>query len=389
MRWMREPRDRLFTSALVALTAADLAYFTAAGVLIGVTPFFAAGPLGAGAAGVGLAVGAFSVTTLVLRPLAGRWSDRYGRRPLLIGGAGLFAILIGGHLLVTDLAWLVGLRVLLGVAEAVFFVAGFAALADLAPPGRAGEALSYSSLALYFGVAGGPLVGQALLGWGGFGWVWVGAALCALVAAVFAARVPETRQPSDAASPPAPLIHPAALVPGLGLFTGVAAGGALFAFGALRAAELGLNAWSVVLLVFGSVVGTCRILFATLPDRVRPLRLAAGALATGALGLVVVAVVPALWGVLVGAAVLGVGTALLTPAVFVAIFAVVPDSERGSAAGTASVFIDLGLGGGPMIVGFVAAAGGISAGFLAAAALATGGAALLAARPRAAGARAD
>ena len=42
-----------------------------------------------------------------------------------------------------------------------------------------------------------------------------------------------------------------------------------------------------------------------------------------------------------------------------------------------------------MIVGFVAAAGGISAGFLAAAALATGGAALLAARPRAAGARAD
>jgi len=195
---MREPRDRLFTSALVALTAADLAYFTAAGVLIGVTPFFAAGPLGAGAAGVGLAVGAFSVTTLVLRPLAGRWSDRYGRRPLLIGGAGLFAILIGGHLLVTDLAWLVGLRVLLGVAEAVFFVAGFAALADLAPPGRAGEALSYSSLALYFGVAGGPLVGQALLGWGGFGWVWVGAALCALVAAVFAARVPETRQPSDA-----------------------------------------------------------------------------------------------------------------------------------------------------------------------------------------------
>jgi hypothetical protein len=77
-----------------------------------------------------------------------------------------------------------------------------------------------------------------------------------------------------------------------------------------------LNAWSVVLLVFGAVVGTCRILFATLPDRVRPLRLAAGALATSALGLFVVAVVPELWGVLAGAAVLGVGTACLTPGVF-------------------------------------------------------------------------
>lgn len=383
MRRMREPPERLFTPAFLALTAADLAYFTAAGVLIGVTPFFAAGPLGAGAAGVGLAVGAFSVTTLVLRPLAGRWTDRYGRRPLLIGGAGIFAVMIAGHLLVTGLGWLVGLRLVLGAAEALFFVAGFAALADLAPPGRAGEALSYNSLALYVGIASGPLVGQALLGWGGFGLVWVGAGLFALVAAALAARVPETRQPSDAVSPPAPLIHAAVLVPGLGLFTGVAAGAGFLAFGALRAADLGLDAWSVVLLVYGAVVVTCRILFAKLPDRVRPLRMAAGALATCALGLVVVAVVPTSWGVLAGAAVLGLGTGFLTPAVFVAIFAMVPSSERGSAAGTASVFIDLGLGGGPMIVGFVAAGGGIPAGLLAAAALAVTGGALLRATPAA------
>jgi predicted MFS family arabinose efflux permease len=383
---MPEWQDRLFTPAFLALTVADLAYFTAAGMLIGVTPFFAAGRLGAGAAGVGVAVGAFSVTTLVLRPLAGRWSDRYGRRPLLIGGAGLFAVLIAGHLLVTDLGLLVLLRLLLGAAEALYFVAGFAALADLAPPGRAGEALSFSSLALYVGIAAGPVVGQALLGWGGFVLVWVGAGLCAFVAAALAARVPETRQGSEVASPPAPLIHPAALVPGLGLFTGVAAVSAFFAFGALRAADLGLDAWSVVLLVFGAAVVTCRILFATLPDRVRPLRLAAGALTSCALGLVVVAVVPASWGVLAGAAVLGIGTAFLTPAVFAAIFAVVPGSERGSAAGTASVFIDLGLGGGAMIVGLVAAGGGIPVGFLAAAALAVAGGALLQARPTAAGA---
>lgn len=70
---------------------------------------------------------------------------------------------------------------------------------------------------------------------------------------------------------------------------------------------------------------------------------------------------------------------------FAAIFAVVPGSERGSAAGTASVFIDLGLGGGAMIVGLVAAGAGIPAGFLAVAALAIAGGALLQARPTAAG----
>ena len=80
-------QDRLFTPAFIALTLADLAYFTAAGLLVLATPLFASGPLGADAVGVGIAVGAFSVTALVLRPWAGRESDRRGRRPLLVAGA--------------------------------------------------------------------------------------------------------------------------------------------------------------------------------------------------------------------------------------------------------------------------------------------------------------
>src|SRR3954466_10252833 len=192
---MQRRRDTLFTAAFVALTLSDLAYFMAGGMLIGVTPFFVAGPLGAGPAAVGLAVGAFSASTLILRPLVGRWTDRHGRRPPLIGGALLFAVLVLGHLVVTHLAWLVLLRLLLGVAEALYFVAGFAALADLAPPGRAGEALSYNSLALYVGIAPGPVIGRALLGWGGFPLVWAGISPLLAIAALFAARVRETLEP--------------------------------------------------------------------------------------------------------------------------------------------------------------------------------------------------
>jgi MFS family permease len=381
--------DTLFTAAFVALTLSDLAYFMAGGALIGVTPFFVTGPLGSGPAAVGLAIGAFSASTLVLRPLAGRWTDRRGRRPLLIGGASLFAVLVVGHLWVTDLVWLVVLRLLLGVAEAMYFVAGFAALADLAPPGRAGEALSYNSLALYLGIAIGPMIGQALLGLGGFSLVWVGAGLLAGLAALLAARVPETLEPAAAQVGPAPLIHPAALIPGLGLFTGVAAVSGFLAFASLHAAALGLDLWSSVLGLFGIVVVTCRILFARLPDRVPPLRLAAAALGASGVGLVITAVVPAAWSLFVGATVLAVGTAFLTPAVFAAIFSHVPPSERGSAAGTASIFIDLGLSGGPLLLGLVVAASGIPAAFLSGAALTAAGVALLASRrtPEAPGAR--
>ena len=42
-------------------------------------------------AGAGLAFGAFAVSALLLRPFTGRLSDTRGRRPLLLGGAVLFA----------------------------------------------------------------------------------------------------------------------------------------------------------------------------------------------------------------------------------------------------------------------------------------------------------
>jgi MFS family permease len=377
---MRRSPDPLFTPAFVALTVSDLAYFMAGGALIGVTPFFVTGPLDAGPVAVGLAFGAFSASTLLLRPFAGRWTDRHGRRPLLVGGAALFAVLVLGHLLVTELLWLVALRLLMGVAEALYFVAGFAALADLAPSGRTGEALSYNSLALFVGIATGPVIGQALLGLGGFTLVWEGIALLLILATVLAARVPETHVPAAGPIPAAPLVHRAALVPGLGLFTGVAAVAGFLAFASLRAAQLGLDLWSATLGVFGVVVVTCRIVFAKLPDRAPPMRLAAASLGATAVGSLVTASVAAAWGLFVGATVLAVGTAFLTPAVFAAIFSRVPESQRGSAAGTASVFIDLGFSGGPVLFGLVAAASTIPGAFVAGACLAVAGATLLAFR---------
>jgi len=54
------------------------------------------------------------------------------------------------------------------------------------------------------------------------------------------------------------------------------------------------------------------------------------------------------------------------PTLFAATFSVVPPAERGAAAGTATLFIDLGFGGGPLLAGFVAAGAGIPAAFAAA-----------------------
>lgn len=374
--------DRLLTPAFVALALSDLSYFTASGVLLAATPLFVVGPLGANEAGVGLAMGSFSVTTLLLRPLAGRWADRRGRRALLVGGAVAFSAGILGHYLVSGLLGLIALRLLLGAAEAVYFVAGFAALADLAPPGRAGEALSLNSLALYVGIATGPLIGQALLTAGGFPLAWAGAALLSALAALLATRVPETRPVWDPNLPSAPLLHPVAVMTGFAVCCGVGAMSAFLAFAVLQARSVGLEAYSSVLVLFGATVVACRIAFARLPDRMPPRSLAVGALTTTAVGLLVVAAAYSPLSLAAGTVIAGVGAALFTPAVFALVFAQVPAAQRGSAAATMSLFLDLGLGGGPVLLGLLAAGTSLASGFLLLSAVPLAGAVWLVATAR-------
>jgi predicted MFS family arabinose efflux permease len=67
------------------------------------------------------------------------------------------------------------------------------------------------------------------------------------------------------------------------------------------------------------------------------------------------------------------GVTLSTPAFFSAIFATATSAERGAASGTASVFLDLGMGGGPMLLGLAAQAGGIPFAFGVAAIVALAG----------------
>jgi MFS family permease len=376
MRAMHEPesRPRLFTRSFVTLGIVELAYFTGAGMQIPLAPLFASGPLGANEVGVGVAVGAFSITALILRPLAGRTADRRGRRPLLIGGALLFGLATAAHAFAPNLAVLVILRLLLGVAEAFFFVAGFALLADLAPRERAGEALSFNSLALYLGVAFGPMLGELLLQIGGFPMAWLGAAGLALAACLLATRIPEQWVPAPDGAEAAPLIHRGAIGPAVGLFTGVAALAGFLAFVALHARDLGMDGAGPVLLAFGLIVVGCRIVFARLPDRVPPFRLAAAALGLIALGMVVTSVAGSVGGLVAGAAVMAVGVAFVTPAFFAALLQRVAPAERGAAMGTVSLFLDLAFGGGPMLLGVVAGGAGIPAAYAVAAAIAAIGA---------------
>ena len=173
-----------------------------------------------------------------------------------------------------ELGGVVALRLVLGVAEAAFFVAAVAALVDLAPASRMGEALSYNSLGLYLGLALGPPLGEILVRAGGHPVAWFGAAVLSVAAAGLAQAIPETDSalPGDGSStaPEAAwaLIHRGSVPIALAFLTSIVAMGAFLAFATLRSGEVGMGRGSLPLFLYGAVVVICRIAFAKVPDRV-------------------------------------------------------------------------------------------------------------------------
>ena len=360
----------LFTRRFIMLSLAELGYFTAEGLSFYALPLFATGPVGSGRAGAGLAFGAFALTALVLRPIAGRLCDTLGRFPLMLFGSGLSVIAFTLTAHVDTIVALVALRLLLGVAEAAFFVAAFAALADLAPSDRMGEAVSYNSLSLYLGIAVGPLIGDTIAQQLDIRSTWYGAAALMLVAVVCLFGVGETAASDRSAHQRSNLIHRPAVPIGLGFLAGLVAMGGFLAFASLQAESMELSNVSLPLVIYGVTVLVCRVAFAKLPDRIPFLLLGAWALAAIASGLLVVAVWQTPQGLLIGAALLGVGVAFSTPAFVAAMFATASSAQRGAVSATTTVLIDVGLGVGPLVLGFVAQAYGLSWAFGAASAVA-------------------
>jgi predicted MFS family arabinose efflux permease len=258
----------------------------------------------------------FAVSALVLRPFAGRLADTLGRRPLLVSGAVLCAACTIVTAYADDLDPVLALRLVLGVAEASFFVAAVAALVDIAPAARLGSAISINSLGLYLGLTIGPPVGEMVVFAAGFGAAWYVAGGLGMVSAVVVLGIGETRPPTRDPRGRAPLVHrPSLPLPlALGFLASVAAMGGFLAYAALRSQAVGLGTASVPLIVYGSLVVVCRVVFAKVPDRVSAL--GTGALVTIAAGLALIAASATPAGLLLGTALMAVGVAFSAPAFF-------------------------------------------------------------------------
>jgi MFS family permease len=361
----------------VLITLSTFAYFVSVGTLYPTLPRYVEGPLGGGSISVGLAIGAFSLAAVVLRPVVGRVGDTRGRRLLILAGAALVGTSVAAYVLVTNLMTLLLLRLVTGAGEAAFYVGAASAINDLAPEERRGEALSFFSLALYAGIALGPVLGESVLNHTHFDSAWITSAVCAFVAFVLALGIPDTREEHEGGARSTSIIHPAALLPGTILAAGIVGLTGFNSFIPLYVWTLGMTGSRLVFVTFSAVVLLVRGFGAQLPDRWGARLSARAALITSAAGLALIAMWAHPVGLFAGTVIFALGQALAFPALMTIAIRGAPSSERGSVVGTFTAFFDLAYGVGAIGLGAVVSLAGYRGMFAAASAAAVGGLGLL------------
>ncbi len=362
---------RMVTSRFAVVTAATFAYFLALGALLPTLPRYVEDELGGGGVAVGVVVGSFAVSAALVRPWAGRLGDVKGRRVLVSGGALVVGLSVISFTLVDSIGPLVALRLISGVGEAALFVGAATAIQDLAPDDRRGEAASYFSVALYAGLALGPIIGERLADAYDFHAVWWAAGGFALAAAVLGLGTPgQTARP---VAKPTSLLHRAAIGPGLVLMLGLVPFAGFSAFIELYGEDIGLTDVGPVFGLYAGTVLLIRVLGARLPDRLGWRTASTIALVSVGIAALLIAAWASVAAVWIAAIFLAIGMSLLFPALFSAAVAGVPEEQRSQAVGTFSLFFDLSQGLGAPLLGLVVALSSYRGAFAASAVVAACG----------------
>jgi MFS family permease len=320
-------------------------------------------------------IAVFGVTKALTNYIAGRLSDRYGRKHVLVAGWAIAAPVPFLLMWAPSWSWVIAANVLLGVSQGLTWSTAVIMKIDLAGPRQRGLAMGLNEFAGYFAVA--------LAAWA-TGWIgahyglrpepfYLGVAFVAvgLILSVWAVRethhhalheamthggsqLPALSQTeifrrTSLTDPTLSSVSQAGLVNNLndglawGLFPLV------FAAAGMDLAEIGILAG-----LYPMIWGLLQLGTGAWSDRVGRKWLIASGMWIQAVGIALIALAASFAGFAGGAILLGVGTAMVYPTLLAAIGDVAHPSWRASAVGVYRLWRDFGYAFGALIAGLTA-----------------------------------
>jgi len=151
-------RGRSPAARLITLSAAVGVVMTGLGIIWPLVPVYAV-QLGAGGLQIGIIIASFNLARTLSNPLAGRLSDRWGRKPFIAAGLLLYALVSVFYVMATRVEALILVRFLHGFTSVLVGPVAMALAADIAPPNRLGRYMGTLNMAVMLGLGAGPVLG--------------------------------------------------------------------------------------------------------------------------------------------------------------------------------------------------------------------------------------
>lgn len=338
-----------------------------------VLPLFAHA-LGASPAEIGWIVMASTVPGILISFPAGALSDYLGKRSVIRVALVIFATAPFLYLLVTDVTQLIVVRFYHGFATAIFGTVATAAIAQRYVADRAAKLSTFSS-ATIVGRSVAPFLGGALISLASFHMVYVTCAVSGALALVLSLWLPrETTGAALAKTQRAPFFASLRAVVSnryILATSGVEAAlylvfGAVEAFLALYAAQQGIPAWQIGIILGAQLLSIVLLkpIMGMVSDKAGRERVIIPGLVVAGLSVLLLPVWSSLIGLIVLMSVFGIGFAAVSSSTSALVADLTKNGAFGASMGVLSTIMDVGQAIGPVLTGWMVGRYGYSPAFV-------------------------
>jgi MFS family permease len=303
---------------------------------------------------IGILIGAFGISSLILRPIVGRAIPKVPEKIFMVAGAILFVLTSMAYLFATPFWSFFIVRIFQGVGSAFFSTAAIILVSNITPDISRGQSIGYFFLSFNISMALAPPFGMFLINHFGFTILFLVCAVLSLCSLLISSklRTNDVKPMADASIEDSSFFSPKAFPPIFVYFLAHIIWGALTTFFPLHAINHGVTnpglffAAYAIVLILGRALGG-RILDVYSRDKVILPCLIAYIIA-----MAVLAFSKSLQMFIVVAVIQGIGHAFLMPAL-VAYTLDLAGSSRGTSIGLLSAAGDLGMVLGPIMMGII------------------------------------
>lgn len=353
---MSKTNNSIFRGDFVLVFFASLLMFTAFYILLPTLPVFITSELKINEGQTGLILAIYTLAALLIRPFTGFMIDRYGRKYFYIIALLLFAILFTGYPLASTFALLLFVRFAQGLAWGVATTTGSTLIVDIVPAARRGEGIGLYGLAMTIPMALGPFTGIQLTQNNNYTFMFLFAGALALSGFLLTLVI---RYPSVPLIGHIPfswrnLLESSSLPVTFNLLLINITYGGLVSFISIYALKTGIGYTGVFFIVFAAGITLARLYMGKIFDRHGPKALSVTGILLLATGYIILGFIINITGFMIAGFLLGLGSGVVFPTFQAMVNNLVPPQRRGAANSTLFSGLDLGIGLGMLITGFLA-----------------------------------